>query len=225
MTKGTMTDGRRLRGERSRREILALAVDIASAEGLEGLTIGRLAGELGMSKSGLFAHFGSKEGLQSATVGAAADNFANEVVAPTDGVEPGIERLHAMLGAWTAHIDCSRYRGGCFFAATGLEFDGRPGAVRTLIADLSRRWVQRIVEEARLSRELGQLRDDVDPEQLAFETHAFVQEANWTRQLLEDERAFERARAAIRRRLLDSSTESGAAILNRASEKGDRDGK
>ncbi|HEX8188504.1 MAG TPA: helix-turn-helix domain-containing protein, partial [Pyrinomonadaceae bacterium] len=125
---------RRAHGERTRQAILEAAVDIASEEGLEGLTIGRLAAELSMSKSGLFAHFGSKEELQLATVEAARDVFVREVVRPAFGAPRGLARLWQLCDVWLGYVRREVFRGGCFFAAAAAEFDGRPGAVRDRVA-------------------------------------------------------------------------------------------
>ena len=189
------------RGETTRQEILQAAVHIASAEGLEGLTIGRLADELNMSKSGLFAHFGSKEELQLAVVEKARDIFVREVVDPAYKSERGLARLLAMLDEWLAYVGRSVFRGGCFFMASAIEFDSRPGQVRDLIADLSRSWIDAIEAEARHAQTIGQLDNRVDISQLAFELHALVQEANWLYNLFEDKRAIDRAKTGIFERL------------------------
>jgi len=201
------------RGESSRQMILKRALDVASCEGLEGLTIGRLAQELDMSKSGLFAHFGSKEALQLATVEAAARKFEQEVLGPVADTEPGLRRLVAGLDAWISHIEESDYPGGCFFAAAAAEFDDRPGLVRDRIAKLSGTWLEWIEKEAHLSKRLGQIKPDADTKQLVFELHAFVQEANWTRQLLGKKEAFGRSRLAVRERLARSATAEGSRII------------
>ncbi len=200
-------------GARTRRQILSTAADVASAEGLEGLSIGRLASRLGMSKSGLFAHFGSKEQLQLATVDAAAEVFENRVVEPSTKAKPGIARLSAMLEAWQTYIQKCGYRGGCFFAAASAEFDGRPGPVRGRIAEWTGTWLRLIEQEAGQAKALGHLRADIDAAQLAFELHAFVQEANWAAQLLDDRDAFDRAARAVGRRLEDAATAKGREIL------------
>jgi AcrR family transcriptional regulator len=205
---------REARGERTRREILQQAVDLASAEGLEGLTIGRLAQELRMSKSGLFAHFGSKEELQIAVIGKARDIFVREVVDPAFSSERGLLRLRAMLDEWLSYVGRSVFRGGCFFMACAIEFDSRPGEVRDLIAELSRSWLAAIEEEIRQARSLGQIEAKADTAQIAFELHAMAQEANWAYQLFDDKRAFERARAGILHRLQTSATRSGLKLLS-----------
>jgi AcrR family transcriptional regulator len=119
----------------TRREILRVAVDLASAEGLEGLSMGRLADELHMSKTGIFAHFGSKEQLQLATVDAAKQIFLEQVVQPALQSPRGIPRLKAMLENWLGYVESIVFRGGCFFAAASAEFDSRPGSVRDRIAE------------------------------------------------------------------------------------------
>ena len=184
-------------GDRKRDAILQAAMDVSSAEGLGGLTIGRLAREIGMSKSGLFAHFGSKEELQLATVRFAADDYEREVIAPPQAAEPGLSRLRALMSCWVRYIDATSNRGGCFFDAASSEFGSRPGPVRELLARYSRNWLHQLEEQARLAHRLGELRADADPELLVFRLHAYVEEANWSRELFQDERAFEKARAAI----------------------------
>lgn len=166
-----------------------------------------------MSKSGLFAHFGSKEALQLATVDAAAGKFEEGVLGPVADTEPGLRRLVAGLEAWISHIEESVYPGGCFFAAAAAEFDDRPGLVRDRIAELSGSWLEWIEKEAHLSRRLGQLKPGADIKQLVFELHAFVQEANWTRQLLGKKEAFGRSRLAVRERLARAATAQGSRII------------
>jgi len=175
-------------------------MDLASVEGLEGLSIGRLASALGMSKSGVIGHFASKQDLQLSTVESARERFEAEVMAGVEA-EPGLARLEALVESWIAHVEGEAFAGGCFFWAASAEFDGRPGAVRDRIAELTRSWLDQISAEARLAQRLGELRPDEDPAQVAFELHAFVQEANWANQLLEAPDAFARARAAVAGRL------------------------
>jgi len=201
------------KGEKTRDEILQAAVHIASAEGLEGITIGRLADELELSKSGLFAHFGSKEELQLAVVGKARDIFVREVVGPALSAERGIGRLIAMLDEWISYIGRSVFRGGCFFMASAIEFDSRPGQVRNLIAELSRSWLEALRGEIVFAQSTGQLDSKLDSAQLAFELHALVHGANWAFQLFNDEKAFELARAGIGRRLQAGVTPTGLKHL------------
>jgi AcrR family transcriptional regulator len=172
-------------------------MDIASAEGLEGLSIGRLATELQMSKTGVFAHFGSKEQLQLATVESAKQVFLERVVQPSVEHSRGTPRLRAMLENWIGYVERTVFRGGCFFAAASAEFDSRPGPVRDEIAALTKAWVVALQREIGFARSCKELKASVDPAQLAFELHAYVQEANWTFKLFNEKSAFSRARRAI----------------------------
>src|SRR6516164_6605531 len=175
---------------KTRRQILQVAVDIASAEGLEGLSIGRLAAELQMSKTGIFAHFGSKEQLQLATVETAKAIFLEQVVQPALRSPRGISRLKALLENWLGYVERSVFRGGCFFAAASAEFDSRPGAVRDEIA---------------FAQSRKEVQASVNPAQLAFELHAYVQEANWAFKLFNDKSAFRLSRRAIADHILAGS--------------------
>jgi AcrR family transcriptional regulator len=208
-------DGRKVRGDRTRRAILTAAVNLASVEGLEGLSIGRLATELEMSKSGLFAHFGSKEELQISTVRAAAAIFAHRVIVPaTEQFEPGIARLQGMLDNWLDYMQRGTFAGGCFFAAATIEMDGRPGPVRDSVAEQMTRWGGALADYAREAIERGELREDTDPEQLAFELDALGTAVNSGWQLHENDKVFERGHRAIRRRLETDATEQGRAALD-----------
>jgi len=181
----------------TRREILQVAVDIASAEGLEGLSIGRLSAELHMSKTGIFAHFGSKEQLQLATVETAKQMFLEQVVQPALQSPRGIPRLKAMLENWLGYVERIVFRGGCFFAAASAEFDSRPGAVRDRIAELTKAWIVGVQEEIAFAQSQKEIRSSAKSGQLAFELHAYVQEANWAFKLFNDKSAFLLARRAI----------------------------
>jgi AcrR family transcriptional regulator len=217
---GNAAQARRARGDRTRQAILEVAVDVASAEGLEGLTIGRLASELSMSKSGLFAHFGSKEELQLATVEAARAIFIREVIRPSFEAEKGLVRLWKLCDVWLAYVRGEVFRGGCFFAAAAAEFDGRPGPVRDRVAGIMKEWLATLRGSIAEAREAGQLDADADPAQLAFELNALEMGANWAFQLYGDRQAFSRARDAILERLRRHSTASGALLLPQAGKKG-----
>ncbi len=214
-TAGDHVDGRRLRGDRTRRAILAKAVDIASAEGLEGLSIGRLATELGVSKSGLFAHFGSKQELQLETIDTAAEIFEERVWLPVTDVDPGLPRLLALMDSWLEYFRVGVFSGGCFFSNAHHEFDSRPGPIHDQIANQKQRWMEAIVSHVRQAQKLGQIRTDVEPEQLAFELDAAGVLANSLWQLNHDQRAFARARTAIRTRLEAAATAAGRRALAR----------
>ena len=198
-------DGRVERGEQTRRQILRRAAEIASVEGLEGLSIGRLAGELEVSKSGVFAHFGSKEELQLATVRAAAAIFVRQVVEPALVEPPGLARLTLLLDGWLAYSERRTFPGGCFFYAVQAEFDARPGRVRDAIAGYGLEWNAYVRETAAAIPEVA------DPDQVAFELIAFLEMANAQSVLHDDPRAYERARAAVRNRLAQAGTAASTA--------------
>jgi len=126
------------RGHATKHGILEVAAAIASVEGLEGLTLGRLATDLAMSKSGLFAHFGSKEDLQLATIEHARQIYVEQVILPGLAHSPGIATLHGLCDRYVALMERGVFPGGCFFAAAMAEFDARPGVVRDTIAALQR---------------------------------------------------------------------------------------
>jgi AcrR family transcriptional regulator len=187
-------------GERTRNSILEAAVDLASLQGLEGLTIGILADELQMSKSGLFAHFGSKEELQLATVEAASERFIREVWTPAMKSERGLARLRALCDAWLSYAQRQVFPGGCFFASASAEFDGRPGLVRDRIATLMEDWLDALAGAVERAQATGEVDPHADPSQIAFELHSLMSGANWAFQLYRDPKAFRRARAAIEHR-------------------------
>jgi AcrR family transcriptional regulator len=188
-------------GGGTRAAILDRAADLASVEGLEGLTIGRLAGDLGLSKSGLFRHFGSKEDLQLATVERAVQVLRREVVEPAAEREPGLDRLRALIEGYLGYLEREVFPGGCFIAAASAEFDGRPGPVRDAIAQASREWASELERQAKTARKAGELPADTNPGQLVFELNALARAANASYQLHRDRRAFRRARAGIAQRL------------------------
>ena len=182
------------KGAATRAAILERAVDLASVEGLEGLTIGRLAAELEMSKSGLFAHFGSKLELQLAAVEAAARRFATAVIEPAMSSSEGAPRLRAIADAYLAHLDRDAYSGGCFWAVTSVEYDDRPGPVRDAVATALDAWLGELERQARIA-------GAAEPGRLAFELYAVVMAANSRYRLSGDRVAFDYARQAIDRLL------------------------
>ena len=190
-----------MKGERTRQSILDRAVDLASIEGLGGLTIGRLAEELGMSKSGLFAHFGSKEELQLATIESARERFIEHAFRPALKAERGYPRLMAIARAWLSYVKREVFPGGCFFAAASFEFDGRPGLVRDAIANMMNTWIESIEKSVKMAQDEGHLDPDIEPAQLAFEINALFFGANFAFQLCGDKKALERAMEAIEARL------------------------
>jgi AcrR family transcriptional regulator len=182
------------KGAGTRAAILERAIDLASVEGLEGLTIGRLAADLEMSKSGLFAHFGSKQELQLATVDAAARRFQAAVIEPALGSADGAPRLRALAGSYLTHLDGGAYSGGCFWAATSAEYDDRPGPVRDAIAAGLDAWLGELERQARIA-------GSAEPGRFAFEIYAVVMGANSRFRLSGDRIAFEYARNVIDRLL------------------------
>jgi AcrR family transcriptional regulator len=190
-----------MKGQRTRDGILERAVDMASLEGLEGLTIGRLADDIGMSKSGLFAHFGSKEDLQLAAIQAARERFLDEVMRPALREPRGLPRLIAICRNWIAYVERKVFPGGCFFAAASFEFDGREGPVRSTIAKAMDAWIETLETSITMARDEGHLKPDVDVKQLAFELNSLFFGANFAYQLLTDRDALERAMRAIETRL------------------------
>jgi AcrR family transcriptional regulator len=184
-------------GVRRRREILDAAADLSTSEGLVGLSFSRIAEEVGLTKAGVAAHFDSKEALQLAVVDRAAANYGPPLALAAKSSEPGLPRLRALALAWLGHLESVDYRGGCFFGSAGLAFSGRPGSVREALADHTRSFLQRLEEQARLAKRLGELAPDVEPDVLAFQIHALAQEANVRRELLDTDAAFDQARAAL----------------------------
>ena len=195
-------DGRRRRGNATRESILQAAADLASVEGLEGLTIGRLATALGMSKSGLFAHFGSKEELQLATIEAARRRFVDHVVRPSRGLPRGRARLEALLEDWLRYFRADVFPGGCFFCSVKAEFDSRPdNAVREIVTEDMRQFLAFLEREIAKAQQAGELDPSIEPAQLAFEFDALGSAANQQFQLMHDRAIFDRAAAGMRARL------------------------
>jgi AcrR family transcriptional regulator len=189
------------KGERTRHAILEVAAALATEEGLSPLSIGRLAEASGMSKSGLFAHFGSKEELQLATVDYAASVFADEVIAPARAAPRGLARVWALCDHMIDYSERQVFPGGCFFAATSVEFNNRPGPVRDRIAELIRTWLSYLEHAVEQAQEAGELDRSVSAREVAFQLDAFAQAANVQYQLFQDETVFADARRAIRDRL------------------------
>jgi AcrR family transcriptional regulator len=188
------------KGEQTRTLILNEAVSLASRVGLEGLSIGSLAERLGMSKSGLFAHFGSKEDLQIQTLQQAQALFVEQVFAPALKQPRGLPRMRALLSNWLAWIETSAgIPGGCLILAAAGEYDDRPGAVREVLAAGQRELRGAIAKAIRLAVDEGHLRADTDAWQLTFELFGIVLATHHDLRLLGDARAAERARQSFER--------------------------
>lgn len=206
---------RRTAGERSRQAILEAAAQLATVEGLEGLSIGRLADAVGMSKSGLYAHFRSKLELQLATIRTAGEVFDHEVMEPGQAAQPGTARVLALCDAFLSHVERGVFPGGCFFAATAAEMNVRPGPVRDSIAAFVAGWMQAIAEAVREAQSRGEIAPEVDPAQLAFETNALLVGANLAYPLFDDPALLERARLGVRERLRAAAAGRSAGAMPR----------
>ena len=189
------------KGKRTRHAILATAAALATEEGLASLSIGRLAEATGMSKSGLFAHFGSKEELQLATVDHAASLFVAEVIEPARAAPKGLPRVWALCDHMIDYAERQVFPGGCFFAATSFEFNNRPGPVRDRIQEMIRSWLSYLEHAVGQAQELGELDPGLSAREIAFELDSFAQAANAQFQLFRDKKVFDEARRAIRDRL------------------------
>ncbi len=195
---------RRSDGERSRNAILREATQLATVEGLEGLSIGRLADVVGMSKSGLFAHFGSKEELQLATFEAARSHLDELVVEPALALPTANERLRGLCDNYLRYVQ-EAFPGGCFFAAVLAEMDTRPGAVRDRAVAFMEDWRGILTGEIRGAQAEGAVGRDADVTQLAFEVEAYLFLANAQFVVRRDAAPIELARRAIEKRLAASA--------------------
>jgi AcrR family transcriptional regulator len=188
-------------GERTRGAILRAAASLATVEGLEGLSIGHLAAAIGMSKSGLYAHFGSKQELQLATVEEAERIFDEEVVAPALAARPGRAQLAAACEAYFGYLERRVFPGGCFFAATALEMGTRPGPVKDRVAAIQSGFTALLRSFAAIALEQHELPAREDPDRLAFELHAILLAADTKFVLLDDPAVLDLARQVVRQRL------------------------
>ena len=201
MAPTTIERRRRSDGERSRQAILREAARLATVEGLEGLSLGRLADAVGMSKSGLFAHFRSKEELQLATVATADEVFDELVIEPAQQAAPGLARLTAYAEGFVGHVRESVFPGGCFFASVAAELDTRPGPVRDRAMHVVMRWSGLLQREVAAAQAAGELDISLDPAQIGFELNAYLLLGNAQYIAGGDEIALERAMRAFTSRL------------------------
>jgi AcrR family transcriptional regulator len=192
---------RRSDGERSRAAILGEATQLASVEGVEGLSIGRLADAVGMSKSGLYAHFGSKEELQLATIDAASEIFAARVTEPAAAGPAGLARLRTLVDGYLRYLADETFPGGCFFASVLAEVDTHPGPVRDRLVGFLHRWLELLEAVVREAQAQGAVDAAEDPAQIAFEIEAALLFANAQHVVARAPEPLERARRAIERRL------------------------
>jgi AcrR family transcriptional regulator len=189
------------KGQRTRNSILEVAAALATEEGLDPLSIGRLAEATGMSKSGLFAHFGSKEELQLATVEHAAKLFVAEVIDPARSAPKGLARIWALCDHMIGYSERQVFPGGCFFAATSFEYNNRPGPVRDRIEEMIRSWLSYLEHAVEQAQEAGELDANASAREISFQLDAFAQASNAQYQLFRDPQVFDDARRAIHERL------------------------
>ena len=187
------------KGEQTRTAILDDALRLASQVGFEGLTIGQLADTTGMSKSGLFAHFRSKEQLQLQTLEHARGWFIDIVMKPALAAPRGERRLRTLFDGWLTWEEV--LDGGCVYVTAAVEYDDRPGPMRDALARHQTDWLESIATIVRTAIAEGEFRDDVDPEQFAFELHAVTLGYHQATRLLDDEQATRRAHASFERLL------------------------
>jgi AcrR family transcriptional regulator len=199
---------RRSDGEESRKAILQEAARLATVEGIGGLSIAHLADAVGMSKSGLFAHFGSKEELQLATVQTAGALFEEHVIAPAQAADSGLERLQLLTESFLAHLEAGVFPGGCFFASAAAELDTHPGPVRDLAFAILEDWVGELEGAIANAQAEGEIAASEDSRQLAFELDAYLLLANAQFVIAGDPLPLNRAREALQRRLAAATSVS-----------------
>ncbi len=170
---------------------------VASCKGLNGLSIGALASQAGLSKSGLFAHFGSKEALQQAVLEEAVEGFVTEVIAPALQVPGGIARIRACFENWLSWTSNSRFPGGCPLMGATFELDSQPGPLRDYVAAQQRQWLQSLARMVSSAIKAGELSPDTDPDRLAFEINGIGLAHNFSCRLLEDPNCADHARMAF----------------------------
>lgn len=196
-SRATIKPSKGVKGDDTRQAILQHAVGLASSIGLEGLTIGKLATDLDLSKSGLFAHFQSKEALQTQVLEAAAERFAETVVRPALKSPRGIARVRAVFERWTEWGKEQALTGGCIFVAAAAEFDDRKGPVRDRLVELQREWISVLAGVADTAIGEGEFRKDLDSERFAQDLYGIMLSFHHFARLLRDRKAETRARAAL----------------------------
>jgi AcrR family transcriptional regulator len=179
--------------------IVAAGVDIASTEGLDAITLGRLADELAMSKSGVAGHFGSKLDLQVAVLDEAVRIYRREVIVPAAHHRPGLDRLRTLVDAWISHLERGVFPGGCFFTQVTTDYDGRPGPVHDLARRLTDEWRQYLAEQIEIAIADGSFAADTDVDQLIFEATGLMLSLNHAMQLDLDPKAIQHARSGFER--------------------------
>lgn len=205
-------DGRRARGDATRHIVLTHAADLASLEGLDGLSIARLAAAADVSKSGVATLFGTKEQLQIATVAAARERFIVAVVEPARVHPRGLKRVDALLANWIEYSRSRVFPGGCFFVSAAVDFDAKPGPVRDAIQAAMNEWRGYLGASLNAAIECGELAADADAAQLAFECTAMLDSANMMSLLNNSDEPYEHGRRAVERMLRLDSTSALARL-------------
>jgi AcrR family transcriptional regulator len=183
----------------SRTAVVESAIDVASIVGLGGLTIGSLATELSMSKSGLIGRFGDKETLQRAVLQAAIERFIAKVWVPASQAEAGLPRLEAIIKEWIDHHRRGDFPGGCFVTTASVEYDARPGPIQADVAAAVKRWLGVLEEEARVAQVAGGLPAGRDPSDVAFELHSLASGGSVAARIAKDPEGLDRTERAMRR--------------------------
>jgi AcrR family transcriptional regulator len=194
------------RGEQTRNQILAQAIRTASEQGLEALTIGRMAGKLGMSKSGLFAHFGSKLKLQLATIEQAKAIFDGDVVQPAEGSTKGIVRLWNLCDHWLRHLEGRVFPSGYFFTGAFLEYAQRPGPLASSLREVGKAWLKSLKRAVEQAQGVGELNSEPSADKIAFELNAVLVGTHWA-YLAEYRQAYAEARGVVLERLQGWATD------------------
>lgn len=192
------------KGQRTKDAIVAQALESASVLGLDGLSIGGLAAETGLSKSGLFAHFGSKEALQTAVLAAAAAGVVEQVLRPALRADTGIGRLRALFDNWCEWAAENGARGGCLMVAASIELDDRDGPVRDYLVSQQRDWLGSIARIAERAQADGDFRPDLDRAQFAHDLQAILLGYHYATRLMRDPEARDKARSAFERLFADA---------------------
>jgi AcrR family transcriptional regulator len=194
--------------QQTRHLIVSAGVDLASTEGLEAITLGRLADELSMSKSGVAGHFGSKLDLQLAVLNEAVRIYRREVILPAAHAEPGLPRLRRLVDAWISHLERGVFPGGCFFTQVTTDYDSRPGPLRVVARELTDEWRTYLAEQIEIAIAEGSFRPDTDTDQVIFEATGLMLSLNHAMQLDLDPKAIGRARSGFERLINDCQAAS-----------------
>jgi AcrR family transcriptional regulator len=190
-------DGRSSKGAETRRKILAHAMGIAAREGLAGLTIGRLARDLRMSKSGVFAHFRSKRFLEMATINEARNVFASQILSPAKAANEGIEQLWVLCDSWLAHIERRVFPGGYFFTGAFFECAERSGPIEEEINRMAREWWEALSSAVRKAQERKEISSSADAREISFDLNGILMATYWTYLIEKNNEVFREARIAV----------------------------